>query len=61
MDVFIQMVSSVGFPIAMCAYTMYTMQKMNEQHREEVAKLSETIDNNTQAINDLALKLKEEN
>lgn len=61
MDVFIQMVSSVGFPIAMCVYTMYTMQKMNEQHREEVAKLSETIDNNTQAINDLALKLKEEN
>ena len=59
MDVFIQMVSSVGFPIAMCVYTMYTMQKMNEQHREEVAKLSETIDNNTQAINDLALKLKE--
>lgn len=61
MDVFIQMVSSVGFPIVMCVYTMYTMQKMNEQHREEVAKLSETIDNNTQAINDLALKLKEEN
>lgn len=57
MDVFIQLVSSVGFPIAMCVYTMYTMQKMNDQHREEVAKLSETIDNNTQAINDLALKL----
>lgn len=58
MDVFIQMVSSVGFPIAMCVYTMYTMQKMNEQHREEVSKLSETIDNNTKAINDLAFKLK---
>lgn len=57
MDVLIQLISSVGFPIAMCVYTMYTMQKMNEQHREEVSKLSETINNNTQAINDLALKL----
>lgn len=57
MDTFIQLVSSVGFPIAMCVYTMHTMQKMNEQHREEVSKLSETINNNTQAINDLALKL----
>lgn len=57
MDVLTQLISSVGFPIAMCVYTMYTMQKMNEQHREEVSKLSETINNNTQAINDLALKL----
>lgn len=57
MDVLIQLVSSVGFPIAMCVYTMYTMGKMSEQHREEVSKLSETINNNTQAINDLALKL----
>lgn len=57
MDVLIQLVSSVGFPIAMCIYTTYTMGKMSEQHREEVSKLSETINNNTQAINDLALKL----
>ena len=41
----------------MCVYTMYTMQKMNEQHREEISKLSNTIDNNTKAINDLALEL----
>lgn len=57
MDVLIQLISSVGFPIAMCVYTMYTMQKMNEQHREEISKLSDTIDNNTKAINDLALEL----
>lgn len=57
MDALIQLISSVGFPIAMCVYTMYTCQKMSEQHREEVSKLSETINNNTQAINDLTLKL----
>lgn len=58
MDTLIQLISSVGFPIAMCVYTMYTMGKMTDTHKEEISKLSDTIDNNTKAINELSNKIK---
>lgn len=52
-----QIISSVGFPIAMCVYIMYTMQKQTESHKTEIDELRKTIENNTVAIVKLIEKL----
>lgn len=53
MDVLIQLISSVGFPIAMCIYMTYTLNKQTEVHKQEIDGLRTAIENNTQALNDL--------
>lgn len=52
-----QIISSVGFPIAMCVYVMYSMQKQTESHKTEIDELRKTIENNTVAIVKLVDKL----
>lgn len=52
-----QIISSVGFPIAMCVYVMYVMQKQIENHKTEIDELRKTIENNTVAIVKLVEKL----
>ena len=63
-----QLISSVGFPIAICIYSIYTLNKQEEIHKAEADKLADThkaeidelrktIDNNTQAITALVNKL----
>ena len=52
-----QIISSVGFPIAMCVYVMYTMQKQTESHKTEIDELRKTIENNTVAIVKLVERL----
>lgn len=46
----IQIVSSLGFPIVMCGALFWRQVKSDEQHKEEMDKLSEALNNNTQAI-----------
>lgn len=53
MDVLIQLISSVGFPIAMCIYMIYTLNKQSEVHKQEIDGLRTAIDNNTQALNEI--------
>lgn len=50
-------ISSVGFPIAMCVYVFYAMQKQTETHKTEIDELRKTIENNTIAIVKLVEKL----
>ena len=50
----VQLVGSLGFPIAMCIYMAYSNNKLNEQHRESEAKLTEIINNNTLALTKLS-------
>lgn len=50
-------ISTVGFPIAMCVYMIYAIQKMNESHKEEIDELRTTIENNTVAVVKLVEKL----
>lgn len=49
----IQAISTVGFPIAMCLILVYMMYKLNEQHKEEMNKLNESLQNNTLALQHL--------
>lgn len=52
-----QLISSVGFPIALCVYMINTMQKQSENHKAEINELSKTIENNTIAIVKLVEKI----
>lgn len=51
------LISSVGFPIACCIYLIYTNNKNEEKHAEEVEKLRVTVENNTKVMLKLCSKL----
>lgn len=50
-------ISTVGFPIVMSLILIYMVYKQNEQHKEEMNKLTESLNNNTLAITKLTAKL----
>lgn len=54
-NVLTQLVGSLGFPIVACAALFYDNIKSREAHKEEISKLTESLDNNTQVINKLVL------
>lgn len=56
---FTQLIGTLGFPIVMCLMLYYRMDKQDEQHREEMSKLSESLNNNTIAITNLTAKLEQ--
>lgn len=56
----IQLVGSLGFPIVACVALFWFMIKSNEQHKEEINKLSEALNNNTLAITKLSDKISQE-
>ena len=53
----VQLVSSLGFPIACCIAMFWQNNKLNESHKAEVSKLNEAINNNTIALNHIIDKL----
>lgn len=55
-----QIISTTGFPIACCIALFYYMTKQTEQHKQEMDKLNESINNNTIALNKLAERMKED-
>lgn len=56
----IQLVSSLGFPIVMCGALFWRMVKSDEQHKAEMDKLSEALNNNTIALTKLSDNLDKE-
>lgn len=56
----IQLVGSLGFPIVMCGALFWRMVKSDEQHKEEMDKLSMALNNNTIAITKLSDNLDKE-
>lgn len=55
-----QLVGSLGFPIVACGALFWRMVKSDEQHKEEMNKMSEVLNNNTTALVKLTEKLEEE-
>lgn len=53
----VQLVSSLGFPIACCIAMFWQNNRLNESHKAEVSKLNEAINNNTIALNHIIDKL----
>ena len=67
MDI-VQLVSSVGFPIVACLgmgwYVKYQtdnyrneVQDMRKEHKDEIAKITQALNNNTNALTKLCDKL----
>lgn len=43
-------ISTVGFPIVMCLLMYYQTWTLNENHKEEINTLKDSLESNTQAI-----------
>lgn len=68
MQEIVTLISTVGFPIAMCVamafYVKYVndqnntkMQELNQLHYNEMVKMVEAIDNNTMALTKLSERM----
>lgn len=53
----IQIIQTLGFPIAVAIALFWQNNKMQEQHREEMAKIVEALNNNTLALTELKDKI----
>lgn len=64
----VQLIGSLGFPIAACCYMFYSLEKEREAHKEETRQITEThkeeltqitaaLQNNTIALQQLTDKL----
>lgn len=59
-NVLAQLVGTLGFPIVCCGALFWRMNKTDDQHKEEMNKISEAVNNNTIALTKLAEKLDQE-
>lgn len=71
METWVQIITSVGFPIFACLAMGYFIKSQNEsyrndikeiqrEHREEISNVTEALNNNTMALQKLVDKLDEE-
>ena len=47
------LIGSLGFPIACCIALFWYLTKIDARHKEEMDKMSEAINNNTNVMNNL--------
>ena len=53
-----QLISNVGFPLAVCIALFFYMEKQNERHQQETDKLNETVQSNTKVLTELCTLIK---
>lgn len=58
MNEVVTLVSTVGFPAAMCLLMGYYVMRRDEEHGKEMAELKKAINNNTNAITKLAERMR---
>lgn len=56
----VQLINSVGFPIAVCIALMWNTVKMQEQHSEQTEKFTEALNKNTLVLSRLCSDLEKE-
>lgn len=54
------LISTLGFPIAMCLIMCYYIDKINDAHKAETEKFAEALNNNTVVLQKLCDKLDSE-
>lgn len=54
------LISTLGFPIAMCLIMCYYINKINDAHKEETDKFAEALNNNSVVLQKLCDKLDSE-
>ena len=58
MNEIVTIISTVGFPAAMCILMGYYIMHREEEHGKEMSELKKAINNNTAAITKLAERMK---
>ena len=69
---FVTIVNGVGFPIVVCVFLVWYIYKENKRRKEEneeyenkqndlYLKLSQSVDNNTAALNKLIMRMEDKN
>ena len=53
----VQVISSLGFPIAVCLICFWYINTLEETHRNEVQKLTDALNNNTLIMQKLCDKM----
>ena len=56
-NVILQAITSVGFPVVMCIMLMYHVKEMATKHKDESDKFAEALNNNTLVLQKLCDKL----
>ena len=57
MDSWVQDIQTLGFPIAVAIAMFWQNTKLQEQHKEEMSKITEALNNNTIALTELKDKI----
>ena len=52
-NIIMQAISTVGFPICACGALFWMVNKQDEQHKAEINALRSVLDANTQALTEL--------
>ena len=52
-NVILQAISTVGFPICACGALFWMVNKQDSQHKEEISALRSVLEANTQALTEL--------
>lgn len=52
-DIIIDAISTLGFPIVVCAALFWYINKQNENHKEEITALRSTVEENTNIIHEV--------
>lgn len=52
-----QLISSLGFPIVVCIFLAWYIVNRDNQHKEEVSKLTDAVNNNTLVMQKLIDKM----
>lgn len=55
-----QIISSMGFPVAVCLICFWYINKQSEEHKAEIDELTKALNNNTLVMQRLADSLKQE-
>lgn len=50
MDLFTNLIQSVGFPIATVIYLFYYINKMNDKYEKQLKILSDSLNNNSKSL-----------
>ena len=55
-----QLISNIGFPVAVCLICFWYINKQSEEHKAEIDELTKALNNNTLVMQRLADCLKQE-
>lgn len=56
-DIVLNAITTVGFPIVMCGILLWYIYKSQKTHKEEVTHLTEAIQNNTVVMEKILTKI----